>query len=127
MTFTRSHTSSPAGATSHLWTVRNDAGAITLAAIRTADSAPAWLTNSGYAFNLPSGGSWMFSVIQTHTPIAKPTGWLCPHHDDCEMDAIVSSIARPAWERIAAAGVSDEAVCAELEQIHGNVFQAVAR
>lgn len=113
----------------HLWTYGDDRGSVSLAALMTRDHGigrVAELSPSAAPLvAVVDGGAWVFDVIQTHTP--NLTGWApCRVHGVCEVDAIVSSIAEPAWRRITTAGVTDLPVRVELEKLHDLVFAEVA-
>jgi hypothetical protein len=129
-TLTRDHTTTSSdGGMWHLWQVGDGRKSITLSVLHTMH-----LTMPGVpevARDLvgivgDSGGVWVFDVILSHThDPGNPFG--CHQHgSDCEADAIVTRHAHPAWAEIVAAGVADDAVLAQLEAIHGQVFGGAA-
>ena len=125
MTLTRSHETRPgetALSTWHGWTVGDESGSIALWALSCDPVDPDALPAS--ARHLVAEG-WVFGVIQTHDPVAEPS-FGCRDHEGCEMDAVVSQVAHPAWDRITAADVTDETVYTELEAIHQRVYGEAA-
>ncbi len=108
MTLTRSHTTEPfnggGGGFRHWWVAD---GPNMLA-----------LTVTEY------GAEARFNEIYVHQPSDDDN---CRFHDGCEPSALSSPAIRDALDRIVAAGATDDAVYAELEQLHGEIFAEVAR
>ena len=116
----RTHTTQPYNdSVLHYWELRGPRGAVSLSAVQMTDHAAGVV--AGIAADLPSvdpiiAGGFIFDVAQTHWD--RPGGLGCSRHGDgCDMDAFISSVALPVWQRAVAAGLTDEAVYAELQPL----------
>lgn len=124
------HTSEPTqSGTFHYWETRGPHGAVSLSLLHSRDAAfdPGLLAPSAARLvESTDGGHWVFDVLQVHVPNGPESGWSCIRHGDpCDVDALGGHIADPLWDRLRAAGVTDQAVRAELEPLLGVVFGEV--
>ncbi|WP_213452861.1 hypothetical protein [Rhizomonospora bruguierae] len=114
-TLTRDITTEPTDGGNLLkrWTVGDSRGSIVLTVLHMASEPLVHMS-------VPDGdgGHWMLCGFAAHESVAEPPAWGCPAHAGCDLDAIVGRISRPAWERIVAADLADDAVWAELEAMH---------
>jgi hypothetical protein len=119
----RRHTTEPVeSGTIHYWQVGDGRRAVSLSALYLRGAASQAPILAGYVSPV-EGGGWMFDVMQDHWMGGPDSGWSCDRHgDDCDMDAFVTSYARPVWARIVSAGVGDQSVFAELERVHADNF-----
>lgn len=126
----RTHTTEPAESGAyHYWEVRGERGAVSLHLLhsRHPGFVPLRRSSPMLAAGLAEtdGGHWVFDVLQSHVPNAPESGWSCPTHGDtCDMDAFVSRVADPVWQRLRTTGITDAAVFAELERLHAEEFEA---
>lgn len=66
-------------------------------------------------------GTYTFDAFYSHEPSSYDG---CRFHDGCEPSALSNTAFSNAWARIAAAEVTEQAVHAELERLHADVFGA---
>jgi hypothetical protein len=124
-----SHTTEPYGdSTLHYWELRGPCGAVSLSAVElTNPGAVAAITARFNALKPLLAGAFVFDVAQLHRNCEADSDWPCSRHGDtCDMDAFVSSVALPKWQRAVAAGLTDEAVFAELQPLYAVEFGQVS-
>ncbi|AEV86699.1 hypothetical protein ACWT_5682 [Actinoplanes sp. SE50] len=86
-----------------------------------------WVSNGPHMLALTvieSSTKARFNEIYMHQP-SNDGG--CRFHDGCEPSALSNPVIRDTLDRIVAAGTTDDAVYAELERLHGEIFAEVAR
>jgi hypothetical protein len=119
MPVTTTHTSEPYGdSLLHYWEMRGPRGAVSLSGLELDNpGAIDAITARFDALKPLLAGAFVFDVAQTHWN--RPGGMGCSRHGDgCDMDAFVSSMALPAWQRAVAAGLTDEAVFEQLTPLY---------
>ena len=127
---TTNHATDPAeSGTFHYWEVGDVRGSVSLSALHCNDQRVLTLTDVAPSIAsrvaLTDAGVWVFDVLQSHTP--GSTGWApCSRPGACDVDAFVSSIADPLWQRLTAAGVTDARVFAELRPLFTEEFKESA-
>jgi hypothetical protein len=128
MTFTRTYITEPGGegGSCQHWhvTANSRTVALMVAHVSTAvvDNVPD--VARPFYTAAPAGGAYVLGGIYLHEPSAVS---VCTFHGDCDVTPLGSAHANPIWQQIAAAGLTDAAVYDALEQLHTQVFTAVAR
>jgi hypothetical protein len=113
------HTTQPADSgTMHHWSYGNERDSISLSVLFSRDSRTADLCagmDMAWMFDRTDGGIWQFGGLLIHH-YNPGSGWSCADHGDvCDMDSYSTEHSRGSWQRIAAGGVTDQAVHDELE------------
>jgi hypothetical protein len=127
MPIAKTHTTEPYGdSLLHYWEVRGPRGAVSLSAVELSNpGAVDAITARFDALKPLLAGAFVFDVAQTHWN--RPGGLGCSRHGDgCDMDAFISSVALPVWQRAVAAGLTDEAVFAELQPLYAVEYGEVS-
>lgn len=134
MTLTRSHTTEPydggEGGSYRTWWVADGLNRLALSVQHWPNGKPAWMPAVMPSVDV-GFGVYVLDAFFEHRP-ADPDfdpyeESPCRFHDACEPSALSGPQFTQAWQRIAAASVTDEAVYAELETLHAVVFEAVER
>lgn len=111
---TRLHgTTSYAAGMWHLWTVSDGQHKVTLSALHTMHLDMPGVPAAGRdQIAVTGNGAWVLDVIGIQNGDYP--------------DALTTEHARSAWDQIVAAGVTDDAVFAQLDQVYGQVFGGAA-
>lgn len=128
MSIIKTHTTEPYGdSVLHYWEIRGPRGAVSLSAIEMANPGAVEAIKARFDALKPLLASgFMLDVAQSHWN--RPGGLGCSRHGDgCDMDAFVSSVALPVWQRAVAGGLTDEAVYEQLQPLYAVEYGQVAR
>lgn len=128
MTLARTHTTEPfdggEGGSYRTWWVADGPRMVALTVMHLPGPLPSIMSGIPTQTVNTDHGSLVFEAVYTHEP---QHGNACKFHDNCEPTALSNHIGVPAWQRIVAADWSDDAVYAELERLHGEIFAEVSR